>query len=64
MLKIINRIFKSLVQSSAALEKKSERLLFESQAQLNEYIKNNGGIEKIKDEQRKAEEFLKLIRKI
>lgn len=59
MIKIIRQIFKSLEHSTAALEKKSEKLLLESQNQLNEHIENNGGIEKIKEEQRKVEEYLK-----
>ena len=63
MLKTINKIFKALELGSTALEKKSEKLLLESQSQLNEYIEKNGGIEKIKEEQRKAEDFMKSMRK-
>ncbi|GAL03821.1 hypothetical protein JCM19237_6715 [Photobacterium aphoticum] len=49
MFKLIKQLFKSLELYSAVLEKKSEQLLLESQTQLNEYIENNGGIEKIKE---------------
>lgn len=62
MFKLIKQLFKSLELYSAVLEKKSEQLLLESQTQLNEYIENNGGIEKIKEEQRKADEMLKFMR--
>ena len=63
MLKTIKHFFKALELSSVALEKKSEKFLFESQTQLNEYIEKNGGLEKVKEEQRKAEDFMKVMRK-